>query len=329
MLTLSTCRKALWNHGSNVPYSTATPADISSFDFKLNQVMERIFSIGTFKGMWKRPTLRTYGNRLTLPRGFDTARGADPCDGPPFPIYSEFHRFVAGGDRYINNDCICQYALTLISESAQTFIEPSDVTYTIRAVATETATGGLTFTGGFDENDDEILDTVSLDLANGATETTQQYTQLPDIQKIVTTNSVSLYYVDVDTSTATLMAVYAPGETTPSYRQYLISGGLADGSLVRVLCKLGFEPAITNNDLVIPGHMGALKLGLQALQFEDKVDPINAGIYWGPNYPDRNPGKMSGAIDLLDAEIAELGAGEQVAFQVSPDFGAGSIVNVI
>lgn len=279
--------------------------------------------------MWKRPVLKIYGNKLTLPRGFDTARGADPYNGPAMPIYSEFNRFSSYGTRYFADGFDCKYGLTLINESAQTFIVPTDVTYTIRAVGTEAISNGLTFTGGFDENGEELLGSIFLDIANGATETTQQYTQLPDIQKVVTTGAVSIYYVNVDTSVATLMAVYAPGETTPLYRQYLVGGGLADESLVRVLCKLGFEPAIAANDLVLPGNMGALKLGLQAREFEDKVDPANAGIYWGPNYPDRNPSKMAGAIDLLDAEIAELNAAEQTVFQVSPDFGAGSIVNVV
>lgn len=266
--------------------------------------------------MWKRPILKIYGTKLTLPRGFDTARGADPYNGPVLPIYSEFSRFASYGDRYFGDSCSCRYGLTLINDSAQTFIEP-DAAFTIRAVGTEIIVGGLTFTGGFDENEEELLGTITLDIANGATETTQQYTKLPDFQKVVTTSSVSIYYVDVATSVATLMAVYAPGETTPSYRQYLVGGGLEDASLVRVLCKLGFEPAISPNDLVMPGNMGALKLGIQALQFEDKVDPANAKIYWGD------------AINLLDQEIAELNAAEQVSFQVSPEFGAGSIVNVM
>lgn len=329
MLSLATCRKALWNFGSNVPYSSATAADISAFDFKLNQVNERFFTLGTWKAMWKRPTLKVFGNTITLPRGFDTCRGVKPFGGSALPIYSAFHRFAAHGRCWTDNS---QYGgwlggLTLNNESAQTFVIPDyTTTFTLRTVAgAEAGPPQMRLVGGFDENDDEILGTITLDLT-GTDDTTQQYVKLPEIQKDVTTGAVQLYAVDTTTSVATLIAVYAPGETIPGYRQYTIGWG-GDGTLVTTLCKLGFEPAIAADDLVIPGNMGALKLGLQAREFEDKVDPVNAGIYWGPNYPERT-GKMAGAIDLLDSEAAELDASEQPLFNVSPDYGAGSIVNV-
>ena len=315
MLTLGTCRKALWNTASNVPFSTANAAQISDFDFKLNQVTERFFSLGTWKAMWKRPTLKIFGTTLTLPRGFDTLRGFRRFCGAA-PIYGAFHKFSSFGGHFIDTFSWGGWmsGATLRSESAQTFVIPTG-TFTLRAVATDVATPGFTFTGGFDENDNEILATVTLNFINGTTNTTQQYTQLPEIQKVVTNNSVSLYSVDTTTADATLIGVYAPGETLPSYRQYDVGSG-ADGTLVTGLCKLGFEPAISANDLVVPGNMGALKLGLQALVFEERVDPANAKIYW------------ANAIELLDSECAELDAAEQPEFQVTPGFGAGTVVNV-
>ena len=273
--------------------------------------------------MWKRPILKVFGNTLTLPRGFDTCRGVESVHGCPIPLYSAFHAFVAyGRTSWLDwGTGYAHHGLTLINEAAQTFVHPVG-TYTLRAVATEVQNPGITLIGGFDENDAEILGSVSLPLINGASDTTQQYVKLPEIQKVVTANAVSLYSVDTTTSVATLIANYAPGETTPNYRQYSIGHGM-DGKLVRALCKLGFEPAITGNDLVMPGMMGALKLGLMALQYEEKTDPQNAAIYWGPSRP-----KFIGAIDLLDSEIEELDSAEQPAFNVSPNYGAGSVINV-
>ncbi len=277
--------------------------------------------------MWKRPILQVFGNIITVPRGFDTCRGAEIINGCPIPMYSAFHAF-AGYGRTTWLDWNFEYGqdgMTLINESAQTFVIPYG-TFTLRAVATEVQNPGLTLVGGFDADSNEIFGSISLPLINGAANTTQQYTKLPLIEKVVTTNSVSLYSVDTTTSVATLIANYAPGETIPNYRQYRLGWG-TDGQLVRTLCKLKFEPAISANDLILPGNIGALKLGLQALSFEDKIDPTNAGIYWGPNYPNKT-GKMTGAVDLLDSEIDELDAAEQPAFVMSPNYGAGSVINV-
>lgn len=340
VLTLATCRRALWNYGSSVAYQSASQTDIGQFDARLNQVTERFFTLGTWRSMWKRPILKIFGHTLTIPRGFDTCRGADPVHGTPFPIYSQFHSFAAQG-RGGNWDWDWSgvvgtgwggqsghphYGLHLIDESAQTFVRPHG-TYILRAAATEVADPGMTFIGGFDENGNELFGAINLPLVNGNADTTQKFTKLPEIQKAVTTNPVSLYSVDTTTSVATLIANYAPGETIPNYRQYSAGGG-RDQQLVRAVCKLGFVPAIADNDVILPGHLGALKLGLMALSFEDKVDMKNAGMYWGPNYPDKRPGAPYGAIDLLDSEISELEEAETPAFMVDSHFGAGAVPNV-
>lgn len=304
--------------------------------------MEQFFIMGTWKGMWKRPTLQIYGSTLTIPRGFDTCRGATSIDRcHPFQLYSEFHRFAGYGPYYYNpsyygwtmNNGWYGWPLTLINESAQTFVIPTG-TFTLRVVGTENANPGFTFSGGFDQDGNEIFTSESVDISNGTTNGTTQYTVLPGIQKVVTQNKVQLYSVDTTSTVATLVGVYAPGETIPSYRQYSVSCDTAlDGTLVRAICKLGFSPAVANNDLIIPDKIRAYELGLQALQFESKVDPVNAGLYWGPNWTQGSQrsvmGKMAGAIDLLDADIAELDSAEQPVFNVEQDYAAGAVINVM
>jgi hypothetical protein len=331
MLDLESARRALWRWGSSVPYSTASITDIGEFDFKLMQVVERFFTLGTWRSMWKRLNLSIYDNTLTLPRGLDTCRQIANCDNVA-PIYSQFHRFVGFG---LNVDPIdwagaagWYSGLRLTDENAQTFRTPTG-TFTLRAVATEVNAEGFTFIGGFDADENELFGEITLAFVNGAANGTQQYTQLPRIEKAVTANPVLLYSVDTTTAVATLLGSYAPGETTPAYRQYDVAGiasSTDDPPVVSVIAKLGFSPAVADNDLVSPGNLGALKLGLQALGFEDKVDPANAGLYWGPNFPDRT-GKMHGAIDLLDAELEELQMAEMPTLQFGYDFAAGSVRN--
>lgn len=273
--------------------------------------------------MWKRIDLAILDNKLTLPRGFDTCRQIAACSNSA-PIYSQFHRF-AGFGCSVDVDPVFQgwfTGLRLTDEAAQTFITPTG-TFKLRAVATEVSAAGLTLIGGFDANDNELFGEITLALINGAANTTQQFTKMPQIKKAVTSNAVLLYAVDTTTSVATLVSSFAPGETIPNYRQYDASGFLTDADgddddppVVSAICKLGFSLAVSDNDLIIPGNIGALKLGLMATNFEDKVDPANAKIY------------MDNAIALLDAELQELQSAEQLVFNVSPSFACGGIPNV-
>lgn len=317
MLDLESARRALWKYGSNVPYATASANDIGDFDFKLMQVVERFFTLGTWRNMWRRLNLAIYDNTLTLPRGLDTCRQIASCGGVT-PIYSQFHRFVGFGLAFDPLDTAGWYnGLTLIDEQAQTFRTPTG-TFTLRAVATEVNDDGFTFVGGFDENDSELFGEITLAFVNGAANGTQEYTQLPRIEKAVTTNPVLLYAVDTTTAEATLISSFAPGETQPAYRQYSIAGVASetdDPPVVSAICKLGFILAVSSNDLIIPGNIGALKLGLMSIQYEDKTDPANAKIY------------MANAIALLDAELEELQAAEMPAIHFSPDFACGNVRN--
>jgi hypothetical protein len=334
MFNLATCRKILWNYASNVPFATRTSEDVFQWNSKLVQTLERFFSLGTWRAMWKRPVLQIYGNTLTLPRGFETCHGCNPAAGASFPIYSRFNEFASAGAYCFGPttgsepDGFFSYGLSLISETAQTFIKPTGI-FTLRIVGTETTdlSPGVFLSGGFDENGRELFGTIQLDITNGATETTQQYTELPLFEKVFSQNAVSLYAVDVTTSEATLIAVYSPGETLPAYRQYAVSG-VCDGDLVRALCKLKLVIPFTDTDQVIPPNMGAIKLGLMSIQYEDKNDHERSAVAMGPNYPTENPGKPYGAIDLLESEVEELTEAEIPSFHVSASFGAGSVPTI-
>lgn len=94
-----------------------------------------------------------------------------------------------------------------------------------------------------------------------------------------------------------------------------------------VICRRAFVPLARDTDEVIPGNLGALKLGLMSQQFEDKNDPERAALFMGPNYPESS-GRMAGAIDLLDKEREESEQAEVPAFNMSANFGAGGVYQV-
>lgn len=92
-----------------------------------------------------------------------------------------------------------------------------------------------------------------------------------------------------------------------------------------IIAKRAFVPFYSDNDEV-PFSLGALKLGLMSLQFEDKNDSDRAALFMGPNFPDKT-GRMAGALDLLDTERAEIQQSEVPGF-ASNGFGAGGIAHV-
>ncbi len=344
-LTLGQSRPLLWKYVSNVAYSSAGEEDIQNFDSTLNRLCQRLFSEGTWRTCYRRVTLRTYGNKLTLPRNLFTCLGVDPiCNSNPWSvgyslhIYSRFAEFATQGPG-LTSDCARACAirgLIPVSDTAQTFADPPQLStdpvgvFTLRAKSTKASGRGITLVGGLDENGEIIEGNVKLDIANGTTTTTQQYTEMPFIEKAVTGAHVEFYSVDT-TNGETLLAVYAPSETVPSYKRYVIPSA-ADGDTFACLCKLAFVPAINDSDLIIPSTVDALILGLQSFQYRDKNDAERSALYFGPNFPGKGDSSakpvMKGAVDVLDSDLSEDELGEQPPFQMSPGYACSGIPNL-
>lgn len=339
MLTLRAARRMLWPYASNVAYENADAQDIADFDLRLAVGLERLFIAGTWKSMWREITLTVYsddthGALLTLPRGFETVEQFKPVCGIAQPVYSRFHQFPAFSivtqSGTIRQGWIpCHRGLKLFNDSAQTFRIPEG-DFKLRAGIPAPAGPGvppspkLYLSGGW-TGEEELFGDVTLDLLSNET-TTFFYSQMPFIRKDVTDQAVKLYAVDADDN-ATLIAVYAPGETTPEYRQYRISGS-EDETTVVCICKLRLTIPSNDNDIVIPNNINALTEALYSIQYRDRNDHERERQAIGPNYPQQNAGVKWGAIDWLDAELQTLSESEIPAFEMS-GYGAGDICNVI
>lgn len=337
LLTLAQARPVLWRYASNVPYDTAQDADIRLFDETLNRLCERLLIEGKWRSCFRRVTLQTHGNLLTLPRNLSTCLGADSvCStgggGFPLRIYSKWFEFAASGPGLTSDSawgCAIR-GLLPVSDYEQTFADPTGTFY-LRAKSTVASGRGITLAGGRDENDDPIDGNVKLLIANGTTTTTQQYTEMPTIEKAITDASVEFYSVDTTTAEETLLCVYAPSETVPQYKRYIIPNA-SDGDSFACICKLAFVPAINDSDLIIPSVTDALILGLMSFQFRDKNDAERSALYMGPNYPGRGDSTakpvMAGAVDVLDSDRAEEDSAEIPTINFPTSFGAGNIYQV-
>ena len=347
LLTLAQARPVLWRYASNVPYSTASNDDIKAFDDTLNRLLERLLIEGKWRSCFRRVTLQTHGNTLTLPRNLSTCLGCDPISsngnrcGFPLNIYSRWFEFAASGPGLTSDSArACSIrGLIPVSDSAQTFADPPGITealadrspFYLRAKSLKASGRGITLVGGLDENGSVVEDNVKLEIAVGITTTTQQYIEMPFIDKSVTPSTVGFYSVDVTTAVETLLCVYAPSETVPQYKRYTIPSA-ADGDTFACLCKLAFVQAINDSDLIIPSVTDALILGLMSFQFRDKNDAERSALYMGPNYPGKGDSTakpvMAGAVDVLDSDRAEDDSAEVPILNFSHEYGAGNIYQV-
>ncbi len=337
-LTLGQSRPILWKYVSNVAYESAQDSDIQQFDATLNRLCQTLLSGNKFRSCYRRVTLTSHGNKLTLPRNLSTCLGCDPIPssnnwcGFPLQIYSRWFEFAAQGPGLASDSvraCAIR-GLVPVSDSAQTFADPVvGSTWKLRVKSTSGNGRGMTFVGGLDENGDIIEGNVKLEVVNGTNTTSQEYTEMPFIEKVGTPASVEIYSVDTTTTDETLLCVYAPSETVPAYKRYVIPSA-GDGDTFACLCKLAFVPAINDTDLIIPSIIDALAKGLQSIQFSDRNDAERAGLYFGPNYAGSGDsqvrsGVMAGCVDILDAELSEDEAGELPTFQFSSGYGCESI----
>ena len=317
LFSLLYVREKLWTYAhGQVPYSQATPTQKAIADFRINQVVERYLTSGKYRGTLRRILIPIHGEYITLPRELGTILGVQLITDSGCccisQIYTKFHEFA-------HPFCGCCSGGTIsVSETAQTFITPT-APFFLRVKSTVTA-GTITFYGGWDTDDEQYYDSVSLNITNGTQTTSRQWNALPPtggIQKTVTTVPCELYSVD-SSGTETLIAVYAPYEEIPNYKKYKIPNWNSQFTSALVLGKLGFVPAVLDSDIVIPSNLGALKIGLKALTEEDTDEDRSAQENW------------NSGIALLNDELDEAeGDNEFPVFKVSDNFACDGFMNLV
>jgi hypothetical protein len=176
----------------------------------------------------------------------------------------------------------------------------------------------MTLLRGHDSSWNEYFDSVTLSMGNGTTTTTRTWNSMPQIQKIATVNKVELYSVDSISGDETLIAVYAPSETVPSYQRYKVPEFCGNAVSAVILGKLAYNPVSQDTDIVYPGVVGAIKMGLKALQSEDTEEDDRARSNWAD------------AFRLLEHDVQEMEGDASIpVFKVMGEFGAGNIYNVV
>lgn len=315
LLTLSEARQALWRYGNfSSSYAAATVAELQEWIDRCNRVVETFFARMKPAHTYRRIVVPIYDSHITLPRYVQSLLGGRPitaegCACSPLYIYSRFHEFAVP----VSSARCCSPAFIPTTELAQTFRDPV-AGFKLRLKSTATAGTYQNF-GGRNTDWGEYFDAETLNITNGTVTGTREYNALPRMLKSTTTVGVDVYSVDTATGDETLIAVHAPGETSPAYQRYHVPDC---GVACSILTRLCYVKLTVGTDIVIPSLMGAIQLGLQALQYEDESNWDGAEELWGR------------ALTRLNGQKSQIeGEAELPSFSSVPGFGAGDIPNLL
>jgi len=290
-LLLSVARTAL---SAYVKPPGATNAQV---DAKLNQVAERFINGGKWRGTLTVAEIAVYYGQITLPNTIDTILGAS-YNGRPSRVSPVWYQYLLNGPGEVELGFAGSGPIEL-ADDRPVFRDPQEaVQLRARADASETALTQI-WVEALDEDGEDIYTLVSSTLTRGfplvlnAATTAQQVTAIKGVVKPLTNGVVRLYMVDTTTAEETVIGIYQPSETVPAYRRFNVAEQ-EGASPIRVLGKRAHVPAVANYDVLTPGNLGAYKLGLMALNYEDTNDHDLADSYWAR------------AFDLLNKESREF-----------------------
>lgn len=286
-----------------------------SFKQSLNQVLSRIYNMGTYRDLTIQYSLPVVDNCITLPDEADAVLHT-LVDNQPVPVRSLWHDFKSTGMGIGASDLTWglvdagYHPLKRLIETATDtlHIVPSDQSPTRNNFNPDdggtiviTATDGdkiyVSTTNSVSDNDvpltfDEPVNSVI----------SIQFDGLTDAYDIRTTA------VDTDTTIATV----GPDSGVTRYRRFRLNRSTDGVTKVHVLCKRAFQPVRSDNDIVYVSNVGALKQGLLGRLMEDNADIERAEYHWNK------------CMQLMEEEAASSRGAALPRLNVDP-YGTGSL----
>jgi hypothetical protein len=285
----------------------------------LNEVCERYISGGKWLGTLETVDFESSQGRIALPRELGAVLAAQ-IGGKPTRVYGRFHEYILSGPG--DFDTKVGAGLDMLVDEGDGFptSKALETPSRLRVSTTEIADeydlsfpdSGKIKIKGYGEGRSpsgtpEILE-VELNLPSPLSPltTTPIFTSILSVDKPRTFGDVTLSGVSVADNSVTTLAVYEPQETNPSYHRYKISTYDPEQG-IRALCKRRFIPIEGgDNELVLPSNLGAIKMGMLAVNYENKNDLERAVDFW-------NRGLL-----ILNAEMRETRGGAMLRGQVDP-----------
>jgi hypothetical protein len=249
----------------------------------LNQVLSRIYNMGTYRDLTIQYSLPVVDNCITLPDEADAILHTI-VDNQPVPVRSLWHDFKSVGMGLGASDLTWGLIdagfhplKRLIQTATSTLhIVPSDYSPTktnfnpddgeeVLILATNNDQVYQSSTNPVSSND--VLVTFTTDISSVIS---IRFDALTDIYDIRTDP------MDSNTTVATI----GPDSGVTRYRRFRLNKSTDGLTTVHVLCKRAFQPARSDDDIVYVNNVGALKHGLLGRLMEDNADIERAEYHW-------------------------------------------------
>jgi hypothetical protein len=291
----------------------------------LNEVCERYVSGGKWLGTVEVVAFESSQGRIALPRELSSVLAAQ-IGGRPTRVFGRFHEYILGGPG--DFDPKLGAGLDMLVDEGDGFptAKALEAPSFLEVATTEAADvydssfpdGGKIKITGYGEGSSpsgtpEIIE-IELPLPSPSSPVVSSvvFTEVLTVDKPRTYGPVRLSGVVAAGATPvagdprTLLASYEPQETQPSYHRYKISSYDPEQG-VRALCKRRFIPLEGEDDeLIVPGNIGALKMGLLAVNYENKNDLERAVDFW------------TRGLGILNSEMRESRGGAMFRGQIDP-----------
>lgn len=324
-------------------------SDLPSLTSYLNEATERLIqSSGEagWYGTWAKTIFNVYPDHPYITAGREIARleDIDVCR-TPVKLNNEFQEFMQFGcglqrpspncTGALNAKCGCQDSVQGYDRNTVPTMRDITPGNKLRVYMTNGADNGKRiFFQAKDANDKPIYTLSRGDAQNGFfvtldnmvpfVESGYNLNSIQNVAKDNTIGEVQVYGVNPSTDEQTLLSIYAPTETTPSYRRYFLSNlpskccdcDSPNGMVqVTAMAKLEFIPVAVDTDFLLIGNLPALKEECQSIRYGE-MDLANA--------KQMEEFHHKRAIRLLNQELQHYLGKSQPAFGFFP-FGRASL----
>ncbi len=287
----------------------------------LNQALEQINYSGKWKGCIVRATFATSIGYITLPFNYLSIMGGNHGDcgfgfwggSAATPVFAESHEFIESGPGHLDDTKHFRGILVDDQDGHATIVDiPPGAFGPLRIKIQNVADAGKTMRFDvFDQNLEPIYDANGLGFnittAYPSFTTSQLASRVQGIQIPAMISPWSLYCVI--NGVEEWLGTYYPPQRVACFRRY--KTGVTDKP-IRVLCQRRFLELTDDSAWVFPGHVGALKAGMKAIQAESSTRPEAAQALWATCY------------QKLNDQVHALRGGNRLEVPVSTFGGAGN-----
>ena len=260
----------------------------------LNMVLPRLYAMGYWRDLLMETTIQTDHKYFVLPDGAESVVAAI-VDNYPQAMRNQWHDYKIVG---ITETGPAPIFGIIDDGMVPVIIDPDrdDETYQLKVlpVAPETVLPSEgTITVVF-ENEDEELDAYEFTMNGSASITTALAadSRMIDVKQIRFRNVrtpvrfqdtpayVEVQGIAISADGDDIKLATGRGDMIAQYHRYRFSNPSHVDKYVNLLCKRGFQPLISEADLVHLGDLNAIKHGMLATIAEDNADVERANYHW-------------------------------------------------